>query len=614
MKRIYSLLIGIFSVFVLTAFVKYSNQNGANKEKETSKSGEVFISYEEVKIYPWEKDGSMYFFLPSDFDWEQAELVLLKGDFQIDGKSVGVSSENERHQSYDMETEYAYRFVCGDVEKEGTLIFMQSANVGTVYIETETGSMEQIHQDKEYQESGLILVKDSDGNTYYSGLLNAMKGRGNSTWNSEKKCYTIKLSKATDLFQMGEGKNWILLSNIYDRSKLRNKICLDLAADLGLPYTSQGEWVDLYLNGQYQGNYLLCEKIEINENRVEITDLGKQTQRLNGELQEFETFDTGVRKGILAVRNPENITGGYIIEKNHYTDNISGFETKGGNLFSIKEPGYATQEQVDYIAEYTQQIEDMILSGHEDLFNYIDLDSFALRYLLDETVLNYDFGVTSMFFYKEQNDQMLYAGPVWDYDLSMGAGSFTDSKILAALEIQDHHQDSITWYPYLYKNEIFYEQIVNDYQEKVRPYVLNLLEDGEGKIDLYAKTIEASVEMDRIRWPYPRYFVGYYEDFENNVRYIKYFLARRLRFLDGKWLGEDNHYEPEGNGKRHTVIFVGKMRTESFEVLDGEVIVETPEHLLGEREWWYHVQDERPFTVEVPVYEDITYYAHRDDE
>ena len=84
---------------------------------------------------------------------------------------------------------------------------MKSENTGAVYIETESGSMEQIDGDKEYQESGLILVEDSAGDTCYRGLLRSMKSRGNSTWQSEKKSYTIKLWKAADLFHMGEGKN-----------------------------------------------------------------------------------------------------------------------------------------------------------------------------------------------------------------------------------------------------------------------------------------------------------------------------------------------------------------------------------------------------------------------
>lgn len=610
MKRVYSVLIGIFSVFVLTAFVGYSKKDTYHEEETEPQKGEVYVSYEEVKIYPWEKDGDLYFFLPSDFDWEKSELVVLNGDFRVNDNSADGSPEE--NQSYDMETEYGYQFAWGDVVEEGTLIFMQSANIGTVYIETETGSMEQVDLDKENQESGKILVKDSDGNTFYKGFLDSIKSRGNTSWQSDKKSYAIKLSREADLFQMGEGNKWILMSNVYDGNKLQNKICIDMASDWGLAYTSQGEWVELYLNGQYWGNYLLCEKIEINENRVEITDLEEQTQKLNGNLKMLDVFDTGSRKGILAERNPEDISGGYIIEKDLSYDSVSGFCTEKDNSFSIKAPQYATKEQVDYIADYIQNIEDMIYSQDERLFDYIDLDSFVLRYLLDETVLNRDFGVNSMYFYKEQGDPKIYAGPIWDYDGGFGAG-FTDTKILAALEIQNCiREKSLTWYPYLYNNSIFYEQVVEAYKETVRPYILEIIKDGDGRIDRYADNISISMRMDMLRWPYSEYSAGHYKNFDSNVRYMKYYLARRLCFLDQEWLGEDNHYEPEGNGEFHTATFIGKTTTESFQVPDGDVIVATPEYLLGEWEWWYNEWNNQPLYVELPVYEDVTYYSYKE--
>ena len=205
---------------------------------------------------------------------------------------------------------------------------------------------------------------------------------------------------------MGEGRNWILLSNVYDGNKLQNKLCFEMAADWGLEYTSQSEWVDLYLNGQYKGNYLLCEKIEIGENRIDIADLEECSEQLNGNLQKLEAYSAKEQRGILTERNPEDITGGYLIEKDCYYDSVSGFVTADENAFSIKSPQYAAKEQVKYIADYIQNIEDMVHSGDEELFDYLDLDSLVSRYLLDEVVLNYDFGVTSMYFYKDMGDKL----------------------------------------------------------------------------------------------------------------------------------------------------------------------------------------------------------------
>ncbi len=91
MKRIYSILIGIMSLFLLTAFMGYSQRNMDAKNETEQPVGEIFVSYGEVKIYPWEKDGDLYFFLPSSFEWEQAELMVLNAELQLNGEIVDSS-------------------------------------------------------------------------------------------------------------------------------------------------------------------------------------------------------------------------------------------------------------------------------------------------------------------------------------------------------------------------------------------------------------------------------------------------------------------------------------------------------------------------------------------
>ena len=91
MKRIYSILIGIMSLFLLTAFMGYSQRNMDAKNETEQPVGEIFVSYGEVKIYTWEKDGDLYFFLPSSFEWEQAELMVLNAELQLNGEIVDSS-------------------------------------------------------------------------------------------------------------------------------------------------------------------------------------------------------------------------------------------------------------------------------------------------------------------------------------------------------------------------------------------------------------------------------------------------------------------------------------------------------------------------------------------
>ena len=270
-----------------------------------------------------------------------------------------------------------------------------------------------------------------------------------------------------------------------------------------------------------------------------------------------------------------------------------------------------TQEEIEKIAAFVQQIEDAVLSGDlERAGEYLDWDSFVLRYVLDETVLNQDTGITSMYFYKPEGEQKLYAGPVWDYDGSLGSGNMTgwmNHKVIAAVEIQNYKRESsLSWYPVLYQNEWFLNQARQKYRDLVWPYLLSMLEEG---IDQYADYIKESVEMDMLRWDYASFGAGHYESHENNVRYLKFFLAKRLEFLDEEWLGEESHYTEEGNGQIHTVTFQGNTETVTVEIADGERMFVIPEELLEEEQWWYNVRDGLAFTPDLPVLEDVVFKA-----
>ena len=160
--------------------------------------------------------------------------------------------------------------------------------------------------------------------------------------------------------------------------------------------------------------------------------------------------------------------------------------------------------------------------------------------------------------------------------------------------------------PVLYQNEWFLERVRENYREIIRPYLLKMLEEG---IDRYVERIRDSVQMDMLRWDYAAFGAGHYESYENNIRYLKFFLAKRLGFLDEEWLGEENDYTGEGNGQIHTVIFQGDTETETVEVPDGERMLAVPEGLLEEGQWWYNARDGLAYTPDLPVLEDTVFQA-----
>ena len=97
-----------------------------------------------------------------------------------------------------------------------------------------------------------------------------IKGRGNSSFVMTKYGYKIKLAEKDSLLGMPKDKEWDLISNFRDRSLLRNYITYQLAGILGDEYFPKCEFIELYLNRQYLGIYLLVEHVKVSKNRVDI--------------------------------------------------------------------------------------------------------------------------------------------------------------------------------------------------------------------------------------------------------------------------------------------------------------------------------------------------------
>lgn len=186
----------------------------------------------------------------------------------------------------------------------------------------------------------MLLIKDS-GSLDYKGSLKHIKGRGNASWEYDKRPYNIKLDESADLLGMGKAKGWCLLANYLDTSLMRNKIIYDLAEETGIPFTMDARSLDLYINGEYKGTYLLTEKVEVDKNRLNITDLEKATEKANNDADLEKDFTargtneykTGTRKWQNIPNDPEDITGGYLIElelTNRYAQEACGFLSGDG--------------------------------------------------------------------------------------------------------------------------------------------------------------------------------------------------------------------------------------------------------------------------------------------
>lgn len=452
--------------------------------------------------------------------------------------------------------------------KKYTLQVMQgSANLPALYITTESGTLDKIHAKKTNKEAGSLIFVTPEGEKAYDGALTHIKMRGNSSTTFKKKNYQIKLEDGANLMGMGKSRTWILTGNSRDKSLLRNQISLDMAMYAGLSYTPEHISAEVYINNQYMGLYLFSEKVMIDDDRVAITDLEAMNENLNGNVEEAamvgpKKATKGQFKAYQLAKEPEDITGGYLIEFESYPsrfkEEASAYHTTRAMTLVIKSPEYASVAQMEYISAFMQGFENAIFSktgvdpdSGKHYAEFVDMQSLVNKYMIEEISKNYDGNNSSMFFYKPADSQspLAFAGPVWDYDSAYG--SYAQERNKRVLEGDGFWINNASgksyWWPALYKQADFKAAVKEQYRLTFKPaleILLGLREaptNGLRSLDDYAKSIEASAAMNLVRWPAlknPSTVAKTGHTFEMNIDYLRKFLQERYEFLNKEWAAE----------------------------------------------------------------------------
>ena len=424
MKKITALFLALIMAFSVFSMLGYADGYPVTA---------YIADYDQVeddcdRVIDWyEINGKYYFFIPASIDYETAKLYI-PCSYYVDG--VKYKEPETLATVFGDKTEVK-------IEADGwayDVVIIKESKVASVFITTESGNLDYIHAEKGNEETGFIEIVDENGVAVYDGKLDTIKGRGNSTWQMEKKPYNIKLAKKTNLFGMGKSKKWSLIANHSDDSLMRNVLAYKAAQNAGMPYSPQFTPVDVYINHEYMGSYLLTTRVGIDGSSVDIDDLEEATEEVNEK--DLDTYPRGgvygkysgllenTMKWVEIPNNPADITGGYIIEMelaNRYVDEVSGFVTSRSQPFTMKSPEYATKAQMEYISSYYQQFEDAVFDGKsiEEIGKFCNAKSLAQMYLINEWCSNMDASLTSTYFYKPVGDT-LYAGPVWDFDIAFG--------------------------------------------------------------------------------------------------------------------------------------------------------------------------------------------------
>lgn len=362
-----------------------------------------------------------------------------------------------------------------------------------------------------------VTIIDTDGSEI--GGAAQVKVRGNSTSGPNKKPYTVKFSKKLDVLGMGKAKKWALLANMFDPTLLRNYLGIHTAAQMGLDYTSMQQVVEVWMDGAFRGCYNLIEPVQEGSTRVDI-----------------DIESNGGKKDFLIER-----------EYNRVEEDAVYFNTNGVR-FVCDEPESPDTEQLAYIKSTMDDIIATMQSGNRrEIEKKIDLDSFVRYYVMNEYIKPVDFDYSSVFFYYK--DGKLYAGPAWDYDLSMGNEDAAASvKYANGVKTDGVYCGNMHLYKWLSGYDWFFDRARSVYLE-YKSYFENFSEDG-GLIDTLAQTYAGPFERN-FSPSYANWHVyAYYPNFNRkpdtsyaaNLTYLKNWCAERSAWLTGYFTEDVTSY------------------------------------------------------------------------
>lgn len=380
-------------------------------------------------------------------------------------------------------------------------------------IVTVTTDHAQAVTDKETYVPGTIAVGRTPAYpSGYEGRMR-MKGRGNATWSYEKKPYRIKLDAKAEILGMPADKDWVLLADYCDKSMLRTSCGFELARLAGLPWTPRSQHVEFFMNGAYQGTYLLCEQVKESADRANVQN------------------------------------DGYLIERDNYWNlEPLWFVTVRGHHYTFKYPDTDDLEQDDdnytFILNRMNEFENALYSSHfkdpaTGYRKYIDAESFALWYLVQETLGNID---TNPYFVLASRSDKLMVYPVWDFEWSLGLAAAGQNGW--ALPPATSPVAQFYW-----RHNVYYDQLFND------PFFAGLVKEGwqqmktewlpalEKKITALEEELRYAQKENFNRWQILGKYISVglvnFPTWEEETAYAKNFLKERTAWLDGQIMNNE---------------------------------------------------------------------------
>jgi hypothetical protein len=352
----------------------------------------------------------------------------------------------------------------------------------------------------------------------------------------------------TPLIGMPEENDWILLANYNDKVFLRNYLAFDIFHKMG-HYATRSRLCEVVLNDDYQGIYLLVEKIKQDKNRVNIAKLKPDEN------------------------SGDNLTGGYIFKTDYYgwddswVSNFSPLNKPGADIYFVyhdPKPDEITDAQKNYLKDYVNQFEKTLYSSSFTDVNtgyraYIDVNSFVDYFILGEVTRSVDAYKKSRYFYKDKDskNKLIHSGPPWDFDWAwkdirencIHVDQTDGSGWAYRINECDDWPVAPSWEVKLLQDETFADKIHDRYFQ-LRKSVLSQTYLNH-VIDSVANFVDEAQARHYTKWPILGFNVGTGEygdqplTYSGEVEKFKSWISRRLTWLDNNMIGNPSEVEKE---------------------------------------------------------------------
>ncbi|MBQ3292870.1 CotH kinase family protein [Candidatus Saccharibacteria bacterium] len=373
--------------------------------------------------------------------------------------------------------------------------------------------LEQINldtKDVKYSDNTAIFTIDKVSSTFQNVEI---KGRGNFSWVQAKKSYQLKLPSKESLFGHNPAKKWNLISNYTDPTYLRNDTAFYLEKILNEPYALNGNFIEVYFDGNYNGLYYLTEKVEINKSRINLQDHYGILVELDNLYGTADTCYYDINHNCLTIKDSPN-------------------------------PDDSKSAMAIFINKLNAAEQAISAGDYQTLDAIIDTESFARYFLLNEFTNNPDAYSSSLFLYQNDENDKIHAGPGWDFDLAFGNKHWPTGNVNANLVLSPASSLALKQLLNLSaSNEIssdtrhvasistlFFDLLeLPEFETKVKQIYQSTL-SGHGEellthIKSQANYIRDAAYRDQARWKFKT-------DFDEEADYLIDWVAKRYEYFE----------------------------------------------------------------------------------